>query len=99
LNLQSETFALPGSPLIAALNGISPETIQPRASIPQPVISGTESPAANDLLVITPQMLVEYFKPMSGTTNGSGAAVIVPVTFTPATPTAQPSSKAIYKTQ
>ncbi|MBC8095395.1 MAG: hypothetical protein H7Y43_06260 [Akkermansiaceae bacterium] len=71
--------------------------------LPQPLAqsqnSETAQPAANELLIVSPQMLIDYFKPMAGSTNGSGVSVLMPVNFTPATPAATPSSRAIYKTQ
>ena len=57
------------------------------------------SPSANDLLVVTPQMLVNYFKP-SKSTNGPGTSVFLPVGFNPsANPTPPPSSQATYQSQ
>lgn len=43
-------------------------------------------------------MLMEYLKPNPGGTNAAASA-LVPVTFTPATPSAAPVSRAIYKTE
>jgi hypothetical protein len=51
---------------------------------------------ANELLIISPQMLIEYFRPQPGATNAPVSA-IVPVQFMPATPAAAPSSRAMYK--
>ncbi|HLP76618.1 MAG TPA: hypothetical protein VK327_06810 [Candidatus Paceibacterota bacterium] len=92
---------------------LSPESSQPQDSLfgstspasklPQPAGQPAEAsshrPSANELLVITPQMLIDYFKPMAGATNGAGVSVLLPVNFTPPTPSAAPSSQAIYKTQ
>lgn len=58
--------------------------------------------SANDLLVVTPEMLVDYFKPnqTNGTvTNTDDVRVLAPVDFTPPTSVASPSSKAIYISQ
>jgi hypothetical protein len=55
--------------------------------------------SANDLLVITPQILIEYFKPVGSSTNAAGVSVLGPVNFTPPTPTIAPSSRAVYKTE
>lgn len=57
------------------------------------------SAPASDMLMVTPQMLVEYLKPTPGVTN-SNVSVLVPFTFKPPlekTPT--PSSRATYKTE
>ena len=62
---------------------------------PQP---SAQPRAANELLIISPQMLIEYFRPQAGATNAPVSA-IVPVQFMPATPAAAPESRAIYKTE
>jgi len=65
-----------------------------------PVFTPPYSPAA-EMLLITPQMLAEYFKPAPGATNAAGVSVFVPVQlgFTPPTEKTPPSSRATYKTQ
>ena len=65
---------------------------------PKPVAA---SPPAGDMLVITPQMLAEFFKPVPGATNAAGVSVFVPVPlgFTPPTDRNPPSSRATYKTE
>lgn len=54
-----------------------------------------ESPAgqssANDMLSMTPQMFVEYFKPAPGSTNGAAMSVSMPVGFMPPAPVSTPS--------
>ena len=71
---------------------------------------GDEAPApeppvaphpADNLLVITPQMLAEYFKPFPGATNAGGVSVFLPVQvgFTPPTDKAPVASRATYKVQ
>lgn len=78
-------------------------------AIPQP-FSTPSTPAlpeiatatsASDLLVVTPQMLVDYFKPSRAATNSANTAVFVPLGFTPPAPMAvtPPSSSATYRTQ
>jgi len=58
--------------------------------------SGTSS--ASDMLVVSPQMLTEYFKPGPETTNSANTLILsAPIGFTP--PLAKPSSQAIYKNQ
>jgi hypothetical protein len=57
---------------------------------PQPV-----TPAASDMLVVSPQMLTEYFKPGPDGTNSANNAILpVAVGFTP--PSAKSSSRATY---
>lgn len=57
-------------------------------------------PLAEHPLIVTPQMLAEYFKPVGGT-NAPGVSVVlpVPVSFTPPTDQPQPRSRATYKTE
>lgn len=59
------------------------------------------SSSASDSLVVTPEMLVQYFQPTQGTTNPASASVFVPVSvgFTPPRPKSPTSSEAIYRTQ
>jgi len=71
---------------------------------PEPLNNSAITPSASDMLVVSPQMLTEYFKPgpegtNSGNSANSGNAVILPVAvgFTP--PSAKPSSQATYKVQ
>jgi hypothetical protein len=54
--------------------------------------------AASDLLSLPPEMLVEYFKPFQGATNGAYGRMLLPLQFMPAQP-ASPGSKATYKVQ
>ena len=56
---------------------------------------GTAS--ANDMLVVTPQMLINYFKPGVMSTNSANTTVVVPVGFRPPGSTPPPASQAIYK--
>ena len=55
--------------------------------------------SANDLLVVTPEMLVDYFKPNNNMTNAANVRVIAPVNFAPPASASIPSSQAIYKSQ
>lgn len=73
------------------------ETLLPKPAEPDAEAKGQQS--ANELLVISPQMLIEYFRSAPGATNGAGVSALVPVQFTPAIPAAHPSSRAIYKTE
>jgi len=78
----------------------SGQTNVPPATAGEPETSGTYPihPLADSPLIITPQMLAEYFKPASGPTN---AAVFLPVqvSFKPPTDPAPVRSRATYKTE
>ncbi len=79
-------------------DGSNPYTI-PAAQIPaQSVAEAT----ASNLLVVTPQMLVDYFKakPAAGAaSNTTSVAVFAPVGFTPPAPISLPTSQATYRSQ
>lgn len=63
--------------------------------IANPQNSADPTPSASDMLVVSPQMLTEFFKPGSEATNSPRAVVVpVPVGFIP--PSAPPSSRATY---
>ena len=83
-----------GSVLSVALPNTAPE----ESVVPEPPVA--PHPADN-LLVITPQMLAEYFKPFPGATNAAGVSVFLPVQigFTPPTDKAPVASRATYKVQ
>lgn len=77
-------------------------------AVPTPLPEEPAAPAefvaphpADNLLVITPQMLAEYFKPFPGATNAAGVSVFLPVQvgFTPPTDKAPVASRATYKVQ
>lgn len=79
-------------------DGANPHAIPAPQSPPEP---GSEAPASN-LLVVTPQMLVEYFKAGSAvgtSSNAPSTGVFAPVGFTPPAPVGLPSSQATYRTQ
>jgi len=87
----------PASPLSDAPADQSPDSLLPVIENPAPDPASTPH-SANDLLVVTPQMLIEYFKPVGSSTNNAGVSVLGPVNFTPPTPAVAPSSRAVYKT-
>jgi hypothetical protein len=79
---------------------ISPLPANNIPAISNPILpnNSTPRPSASDLLVVSPQMLTEFFKPgLDGTNSPSAVVVPVPVGFTP--PSVTPSSQAIYKSQ
>ena len=59
--------------------------------------SVVQARSANELLVVTPEMLVDYFKPNNNATNAANVRVLVPVNFTPPASASMPSSQAIYR--
>lgn len=69
--------------------------------LPTSLVSLTNSiavcSAAGDLLAVTPEMLVDYFKPAQCPSNAANIMVVVPLGFTPATP-AGAASSATYRT-
>jgi hypothetical protein len=97
------------SPAISSqTNAVATVPASTPATNAQPTILGTESPtkptpppAASELLVVSPQMLTEFFKPVAEGTNSASAVVVpvttpVPVGFNP--PLVKPSSRATYNT-
>lgn len=76
--------------------GISPSASTLPVST-NPILPNTSpaTPAASDMLVVSPQMLTEYFKPGPDGTNSANTVILpVAVGFTP--PSAKPSSRATY---
>jgi hypothetical protein len=53
---------------------------------------------AGDLLTTTPQMLIDYFKPLHFGDNPRSESVLLPVNFIPATPAPPPASGGNYQT-
>jgi Predicted membrane protein len=74
------------------------ETLLPKPA--EPVVeTKPEPPAANEMLVISPQMILEFLRAGSHSTNGTGVSTLVPVSFTPPTPAPAQSSRAVYRTE
>lgn len=89
----------PTAPLSDLLEEKNTDSLLPRVETPA-MIPDEKPHSANDLLVITPQMLIDYFKPAGGsTTNTTGVSVLGPVNFMPPAPSTPPSSRAVYKTE
>lgn len=63
-----------------------------------PAVTNTIGPAS-EMLLVTPQMLVDFFKPMPGATNAAPVRVLVPVDigFQPPLASPAPPSRAIYR--
>ncbi|MGO8766844.1 MAG: hypothetical protein ACLQSR_17135 [Limisphaerales bacterium] len=85
---------------VSALSGTSQSPASTTSS-PENLSTNAIAPAssANDLLVVTPEMLVDYFKQNGGSTNSNNVRVAAPVDFTPPPPASNPSSQAIYQSQ
>jgi len=89
---ESTTETSSSGPLASLL----PTSVKPNEARSDSASSAATVGAANDLLVVTPQMLIEYFRVPPGATNGPGVGVYLPVGFTPPlAPSA--SSQAIYR--
>ena len=81
-----------------------PSTEPAIAPVPSPTEnlsknSTVQTRTANDLLVVTPEMLVDYFKSSNDATNAANIHVLAPVNFTPPASASIPSSQAIYTSQ
>jgi hypothetical protein len=97
-NSPSITYSIPANNVVQ-----TPPEIKP-VSVPVPLPpenlstnSTDQTRSANDLLVVTPEMLVDYFKPNNNATNANDVRVLVPVNFTPPASASIPSSQAIYR--
>jgi hypothetical protein len=85
-------------------NVVSPHPVIEPANTPVPLPpenlstnSAVQTRSANELLVVTPEMLVDYFKPNNNSTNAANVHVLVPVNFTPPASALMPSSQANYR--
>jgi hypothetical protein len=72
---------------------------QPSAASAETPAKPTPAPSASELLVVSPQMLTEFFRPAAEGTNSASTVVVpvttsVPVGFTP--PLVKPPSRATY---
>ena len=97
-NLPSVTSTTPVN------NVVSPHPLIEPAKTPDPLPpensssnSAVQTRSANEMLVVTPEMLVDYFKPNNNATNAANVHVLVPVNFTPPASASMPSSQAIYR--
>jgi hypothetical protein len=81
----------PATPAITASAPPMPENL--------PAIPTVQPRPANDLLVVSPDMLVDYFRPNNHVKNAADVHVLAPVNFTPPPSVSMPSSQAIYNSQ
>lgn len=86
-------------------NVVPPRPVIEPANTPVPLPTGNlstnssvQTRSANELLMVTPEMLVDYFKPNNNATNAANVHVLAPVNFTPPASASIPSSQAIYIT-
>jgi hypothetical protein len=96
-NYPSVTSSIPANnviPLPSATEPVKMPVPPPTDNLSTNSTDRTHS--ANDLLVVTPEMLVDYFKPNKNATNASDVRVLVPVNFTPPASVSIPSSQASY---
>lgn len=88
---------------------LNPATAVQAAAVSPPAIVVSPGAAGSDSLfplpaplpagpAITPQMLLQFFKPVASGTNGP-AGVLVPIQFNPPVPLTPPSSRATYKVE
>lgn len=97
-NLPSVTSTIPVNNVAAPQPVIEPaNTPVPPPSENLATNSVVQTRSANDLLVVTPEMLVDYFKPNHNATNAANVRVLAPVDFTPPASGSIPSSQAIYR--
>jgi len=87
--------------IAAAIPLTDAKTNAPIPSLPENLSTNStvETHSANDMLVVTPEMLVDYFKPGTDATNQTNVRVLAPVGFMPPPAVASPSSEAIYRSQ
>jgi hypothetical protein len=91
------------TPTIPVNNVVSPHSVVEPAKTPVPLPtenlstnSTVQAKSANELLLVTPEMLVDYFKPNHNATNAANVRVLAPVNFTPPASASMPSSQASY---
>ena len=97
-NLPSVTSIMPVNNVVTPPPAIGPANAPVSASPGNLATKSTEqAKSANDLLEVTPEMLVDYFKPNNNATNAANVRVLVPVNFTPPASVSIPSSQAIYR--
>ncbi|HXT12487.1 MAG TPA: hypothetical protein VN873_13060 [Candidatus Angelobacter sp.] len=84
------------SPAISSAPVLPPPATVPVTATAEPQNNSASGPSASDLLVVSPQMLTEFFKPDASGTNTATPVVTpaAPVGFTP--PSVAPSSRATY---
>jgi hypothetical protein len=93
--ISTETNAVPAVPVTTPATNAEPTSLSPETPAkPNP------TPSASEMLVVSPQMLTEFFKPAKNTNAADNVVTPVttpvPVGFTP--PSAKPGSRATYNT-
>jgi hypothetical protein len=87
--------------VVAAVPASTPATIAPAVSGTESSAKPAPTPSASELLVVSPQMLTEFFRPVAEGTNSASTVVVpvmtpLPVGFNP--PSVKPPSRATYNT-
>lgn len=72
-----------------------PPNFVPPPAVADPTNHSVQTASASDLLVVSPQMLTEYFQPGSEGTNSAASDTLPAPGFTP--PLIHPSSQATYR--
>jgi len=86
---------------VSAVSASAPTTSPSAVSGPEFPGKPTPTPSASELLVVSPQMLTEFFRPVAGGTNSASTVVVpvmtpLPVGFNP--PSVKSPSRATYNT-
>lgn len=97
----SQAISAPTNAAPAVPPPISTPNVQPSVSATETPTKPTPTPAASEMLVVSPQMLTEFFRPVAEGTNAASTVIVpvttpVPVGFTP--PSVKPPSRATYNT-
>jgi hypothetical protein len=99
-----DTNLLSANSAIPVNNVVLPHPVIEPANTPVPLPpensstnSAVQTRSANELLMVTPEMLVDYFKPNNNATNAANVHVLVPVNFTPPASASISSSQASYR--
>lgn len=93
----SGIFAVP-PPGLRPLNRGKMTRIVATSPPPEPAKNAESDQSANDLLNISPDMLIHYFKYNGSQTNQANVSSFVPVGFVPPRTTVSSSSRAVYQT-
>jgi hypothetical protein len=83
------------SPTIPFATVPLPPNFVPQSAALDSTNNSAQTASASDMLVVSPQMLTEYFQPGSDGTNAATSMTLPTPRFTP--PLIQPSSQATYR--
>jgi hypothetical protein len=94
---QPQNYYLPWMPWFYPTPTFSNPEAVPAPGFESPTNGTSLSLPAGDLLNLTPQMLVDYFKPLQRGTNPPNTSGVPPVNFVPATPAPTSPSTGAYR--